>query len=226
MSPEFHIPQIAVIRDDARLLAVRAERHERNAAVLVSSVESQLRDVQVAASTSTDATLDEMRTLLHAQVRRSTADARIARDLCVEARVQHVASRRLLAHLQLGDPDGEVVVDWSPNADAVLVVDDYDDARTLIATLLEHAGFVVRTATNGLEAVIAASEMRPAVIVMDVAMPVLAGIEAARLIKASDTTRHARVIAYTGNPPLASHIAQLFVSVLEKPAALDLVLET
>jgi DNA-binding NtrC family response regulator len=68
--------------------------------------------------------------------------------------------------------------------------------------VLQNAGFVVRTASNGLEALIAAFEMRPAVIVMDVTMPVLDGLEATRLIKAADATRHARVIAFTADSTL------------------------
>jgi hypothetical protein len=74
----------------------------------------------------------------------------------------------------------------------VLVVDDYGDVRDLLARVLEGAGFLVRTAANGLEGLIAAYEMRPAVIVMDVSMPVLDGIEATRLIKAGEATRDAR----------------------------------
>jgi two-component system, cell cycle response regulator DivK len=78
--------------------------------------------------------------------------------------------------------------------------------------------FVVRTAANGLEALIAAYEMRPGVIVMDVTMPVLDGIEATRLIKASEA-RDARIIAYTGNPSFAdSPIRTLFAAVVQKPA--------
>src|SRR5689334_13138572 len=69
-----------------------------------------------------------------------------------------------------------------PNA--VLIADDYGDVRELLARVLEEAGFVVRTAANGLEAFLAAYEMRPAVIVMDLSMPVLDGIDATRLIKA------------------------------------------
>jgi len=69
--------------------------------------------------------------------------------------------------------------------------------------------------------------MRPAVIVMDVTMPVLDGIEATRLIKAIETTRHARVIAYTGNSGLDDTPAgTLFAAVLQKPAAPLVVLET
>jgi CheY-like chemotaxis protein len=96
-------------------------------------------------------------------------------------------------------------------ANGVLVVDDYSGVREFLAQLLEDAGFVVRTAANGLPALIAAYEMRPRVIVvMDVSMPVLDGIEA---------TRAARVITYTGNPSLDdSPTRTLFAAVLTKPA--------
>jgi CheY-like chemotaxis protein len=109
----------------------------------------------------------------------------------------------------------------------VLVVDDYGDIRDLLTHVLEGAGFVVRTAANGLEGLIAAYEMRPAVIVMDVSMPVLDGIEATRLIKAGEATRDARVIAYTGNSLLdANPTYTLFAAVLQKPATPDAVLAT
>ena len=55
----------------------------------------------------------------------------------------------------------------------MLVVDDYYDVRELAARVLQDAGFVVRTAANGLEGLMAAYEMRPGVILMDVTMPVL-----------------------------------------------------
>jgi two-component system cell cycle response regulator DivK len=101
-------------------------------------------------------------------------------------------------------------------------------ARTAI-THAEAAlfGFIVRTAANGLDGLIAAYEMRPAVIVMDVTMPVLDGIEATRLIKAAHATRHARVIAYTGEAAFDDTLSQkLFAAVLWKPAPLDAVIAT
>jgi two-component system cell cycle response regulator DivK len=74
--------------------------------------------------------------------------------------------------------------------------------------------------------VIAAYQMRPHVIVMDVSMPVLDGIEATRLIKAGDATRHARVIAHTANPEFeASSSRMLFAAVLPKPATPAAVLD-
>jgi CheY-like chemotaxis protein len=69
--------------------------------------------------------------------------------------------------------------------------------------------------------------MRPGVIVMDVSMPVLDGIEATRLIKANEATRDARVIAYTGNPSFdTSATARLFAAVLAKPTTPAVVLAT
>jgi two-component system, cell cycle response regulator DivK len=119
----------------------------------------------------------------------------------------------------------EAAVSRAADPNAVLVADDYGDVRELLAHVLENAGFVVRTAANGLEAFLAAYEMRPAVIVMDLSMPILDGINATRLIKAVELTRDARVIAYTGNPSFdASPTRTLFAAVLQKPATPDVVL--
>ena len=71
---------------------------------------------------------------------------------------------------------------------------------------------------------IAAYEMQPAVIVMDMIMPVLDGLEATRLIKAIDELRDARVIAYAAQPPIDPALArQLFSAVLPKPSPPDMV---
>jgi two-component system, sensor histidine kinase and response regulator len=95
----------------------------------------------------------------------------------------------------------------------------------MVALVLRDAGFLVRTAVNGLEALMAAYEMQPAVIVMDMTMPVLDGLEATRLIKATKVTHSARVIAYRANPSLADALVQrLFVAVLPKPSTPDVVL--
>jgi CheY-like chemotaxis protein len=91
-----------------------------------------------------------------------------------------------------------------------------------MCAVLADGGFAVRAASNGLEALLTAYEMRPAVIVMDMMMPVLNGIEATRLIKAADATRHARVIACTASPAALDGLAEaLFVAILPKPASPD-----
>jgi CheY-like chemotaxis protein len=107
---------------------------------------------------------------------------------------------------------------------AVLVVDDVEDVRDLVALVLRNAGFVVRTAANGLEGLLAAYEMRPDVIVMDLTMPVLNGLEATRLIKATHATRESRIIAYTGNSSIPPALERWFVAIVSKPSPPDVVL--
>jgi CheY-like chemotaxis protein len=115
--------------------------------------------------------------------------------------------------------EGELRMEQRTRNGAVLVVDDYGNVRDVLASVLENAGFAVRTAANGLEALLAAYQMRPGIIIMDVSMPVLDGIEATRLIKASEAMRHARVIAYTGQPVQGDRqMETLFAAVLQKPA--------
>ena len=104
----------------------------------------------------------------------------------------------------------------------VLVVDDSESSREMTATILEEAGFEAMTAANGLEGVIVAHYAHPVVVLMDVTMPVLDGLEAARLIQASADTRHVKVIAYTAKPDVHSApFARWFVDILRKPAGPD-----
>jgi two-component system, chemotaxis family, chemotaxis protein CheY len=67
----------------------------------------------------------------------------------------------------------------------VLVVDDTDHVRRMLVEMLTLDGFdVVGEATDGAHAVHKASEVDPEVIVMDLRMPGVDGIEATRRIKA------------------------------------------
>lgn len=227
MSLSLRSDQPASIRDEARILAERAGDYKDHAEALVATAETYVRDAEAALSDALDAThgcIDRLRSLLGTQLRQSLAGAETARQLCVGAREQQIAADQLLRHLDDPSTDGGRT---ELRGDAVLVVDDYGDVRDVLATVLEEAGFVVRTAANGLEALLAAYEMRPAVIVMDLTMPVLDGVEATRLIKATETTRHARVIAYTANGGLSDGPTQkLFAAVLHKPTTAAVVLAT
>ncbi|MFO1038093.1 MAG: ATP-binding protein [Geminicoccaceae bacterium] len=66
----------------------------------------------------------------------------------------------------------------------VLAVDDTATNRELIGALLRHAGHQVTTAKDGAEAVAAVGRKVPDLILMDVSMPILDGIEATRRIRA------------------------------------------
>ncbi len=84
-------------------------------------------------------------------------------------------------------------------APLVLVVDDFDDNRLLYLTTIAEAGYPVAEATNGREALDKIGAVRPAVIVMDLSMPILDGWEATRRIKADPRTADIVVIAVTSH---------------------------
>ena len=64
----------------------------------------------------------------------------------------------------------------------LLIVDDHDLFRTGLRTLLEEEGFEVRDADNGRSGVALGRSFEPDVVVMDMHMPEMSGIEATRLL--------------------------------------------
>ena len=65
----------------------------------------------------------------------------------------------------------------------ILVVDDYSDNRLLLSAWLRAKGYKVVEAQNGREGVLQANRAQPDLILMDLAMPELDGIEATRQIR-------------------------------------------
>jgi CheY-like chemotaxis protein len=81
----------------------------------------------------------------------------------------------------------------------ILVADDGPAARSLMRRLLELEGYIVRTALDGLEAIEAARQWQPDLILMDLHMPVCDGIEATRMLQADPVTFEIPVIALTAS---------------------------
>ena len=79
----------------------------------------------------------------------------------------------------------------------ILVVEDNEKNRTLIKDVLEYHGYEVRTAADGASGIAAAKEFLPNVMLMDIQMPVMDGLTAARLIKGDPATKNIRLIALT-----------------------------
>ncbi len=81
----------------------------------------------------------------------------------------------------------------------VLIADDVEDNRQLLAELLGPVGFEIRLATNGAEAVHEFGEWRPHLILMDFRMPVMDGHEAIRRIRAMAGGKDSKIIAVTAS---------------------------
>jgi CheY-like chemotaxis protein len=77
----------------------------------------------------------------------------------------------------------------------ILVVDDYSDNRTLLAAWLRAKGFKVVEAADGKEGLRQANRSNPDLILMDLAMPELDGIEATRQIRQRRTLSRTPIFA-------------------------------
>jgi hypothetical protein len=77
------------------------------------------------------------------------------------------------------------------------VVDDHDDARRLFALMLESDGWECDTARDGQEAVLRALAVVYDLILMDLRLPVLSGLDAIRHLRAQGLT--VRIIAVTAD---------------------------
>lgn len=108
----------------------------------------------------------------------------------------------------------------------VLIVDDYDDARELMETILRLAGFSVESAANGTEALAKARQHRPDVVFMDLFMPGMDGFEATRLMKGDPQLRDVPIVAYTAKPRPVEGASHLFSAVCVKPCTPDEVVTT
>jgi len=84
-----------------------------------------------------------------------------------------------------------------PDAPTVLVVEDTDAVRIVLRMQLIILGYRVLEARNGIEAVEVAKRARPDIILMDIGLPLLDGLEAARLLRGNPETRDIPVVALT-----------------------------
>ncbi len=80
----------------------------------------------------------------------------------------------------------------------VLVADDNYDSATSLSILLNDAGYEIRTAGDGAQALQTAAEFRPDIALLDIGMPMLNGYEIARRIRDQPWGRDVLLIAVTG----------------------------
>jgi CheY-like chemotaxis protein len=89
---------------------------------------------------------------------------------------------------------------YAANPARVLVVDDLEMNRDIVAAMLNRAGHWVRGVENGRQAVIAVLEGDFDVVLMDMEMPEMDGVEATRAIRRLDErVRHVPIVALTAN---------------------------
>jgi len=80
---------------------------------------------------------------------------------------------------------------------SILLVEDHPDSAEMAQTLLRALGYRVSIATDGLEALEKAYQIRPDLILLDIVLPGMDGLEVARRLKADPHTSSVPILALT-----------------------------
>jgi CheY-like chemotaxis protein len=108
----------------------------------------------------------------------------------------------------------------------ILVVEDHAELRRMLATALRLSGYEISEATSGTEAIEKAACARPSLIILDLGLPDMSGIDAARAIKKNPLTTNIPIItitAYAEEYGLEETLRVGIVAYLYKPVPLALI---
>ena len=83
------------------------------------------------------------------------------------------------------------------DASRILIVDDNPDLRTYVSTILREQGYRIWTARNGAEGFQNAQKYRPQIIVSDLMMPMVSGLDMIRMIREDDDLKGIPIILLT-----------------------------
>jgi CheY-like chemotaxis protein len=111
----------------------------------------------------------------------------------------------------------------------ILIVDDNDNNRKLLRVILEKSGYEVHETLYGEEGIRLAKELIPDLILMDVQLPTMSGLQATAAIKSDDTTSEIPVIAVTSYAMIGDReifLSQGFDEYIPKPVNINELIET
>jgi chemosensory pili system protein ChpA (sensor histidine kinase/response regulator) len=115
------------------------------------------------------------------------------------------------------------------SAPVVLLVDDNEDCRIIYGSTLRHAGYTVRTAVDGVQCLASVAENAPDLILLDIGMPRMDGMEALERLKKDPQTNGIPVVAVSarvGQDQQARVLKAGFTEVLLKPITPSDILES
>jgi two-component system cell cycle response regulator DivK len=110
----------------------------------------------------------------------------------------------------------------------LLIVEDDPDHRWVLCALMKRMGYDCQVAKNGQEALELVEAFEPQMILMDLRMPVLDGLETTRRLKADARTRDIPVLVISGDataPEIAAALRAGCEEVMAKPVVLPDLLE-
>ena len=111
----------------------------------------------------------------------------------------------------------------------VLIVDDIPVNIILLKTMLARTNVKILTAVNGQEALDTVRQLRPQVVLLDIQMPILNGLEVLKEIKADPNLKDIAVImvsAYTSSEDIEQSMNLGASGFIKKPVIMDILLST
>jgi CheY-like chemotaxis protein len=110
----------------------------------------------------------------------------------------------------------------APDSDraAILIVDDEADARDFLRTALGVAGYDCLEASSGAQALMLIEQRRPSLVIVDIMMPGMTGIELCSQLRDRRDTWHIPIIVYSAYPMQTTHWG-LYERSFVKPADVD-----
>ena len=111
----------------------------------------------------------------------------------------------------------------------VLIVDDIPVNIILLKTMLARTNVRILTAVNGRDALDIVRQLRPHVVLLDIQMPIMNGLEVLKEIKADPTLKDISVImvsAYTSAEDIEQSMSLGASGYIKKPVIMDLLLST
>lgn len=111
-----------------------------------------------------------------------------------------------IAPIALPENTNNTHLDFQPGDRLVLVVDDNPDLRSYVSSVLRSAGYRVCTARNGAEGYRMTEEQRPQLIVSDVMMPKVSGLDLVKMVRNNEELRGTPIILLTAKADEGSRL--------------------
>jgi two-component system CheB/CheR fusion protein len=104
----------------------------------------------------------------------------------------------LASHSEATPREDSTPLTLPPAGTTVVVVEDSADSREMLCTMLAHAGVTCHSASDGNSGLTLIDDVSPDIVILDVGLPGMDGLEVARRIRSNPRHRTVRLIALTG----------------------------
>ena len=108
----------------------------------------------------------------------------------------------------------------------ILVADDNQNIRELVVLLLQLNGFEVKSAVDGITAIATAHSEKPDLILLDIDMPGMSGLEVCRRLQKTEATHEIPIVFLTGNDDIQRGIVAGAKGYIIKPCSIDEIIDT